>query len=270
LSNGENKYFCVEKCENRKPAEDNMSCELIDDIEIKCVLGEDSLKNKICVVEHSMNCDMYKSSSGCSWSKSDKGVPNVICSWDEWKGSCSTSDDCESLKTVGVECEDYTSSKGRCFLNSNDNITTIDKHCSDVFDVVRCNEFQSLNLCAYADRNTYVNLISNSENEYICTWDMESRTCTEKSSNTNTPPSKNNTFTTIIIVVIVVIVFVISIVVLILIIIILYRRSVKLKLEKGNNNSDDKKTRELEVIKSEAISSGSERSRKKGGIYYLV
>jgi hypothetical protein len=195
---------------------------------------------------------MYKSSSGCSWSVSEGNLSNIVCNWKESEG-CSTSENCNLLKAVNIECKDYRSSRGRCFFNGDDTLT--DKHCSDIVDVTYCNQLESLNLCVYADKKTYINLINNSEEEYVCLWDAGSRTCRDKTSNTNISESNS---TTIIIIIVVVVVFIISICILILIIIILYRRR--------GNNSDDKKAIEMDSIKKEGTSSRSEESQKKKGI----
>jgi hypothetical protein len=148
LSNkNNNNSQCINRVCNKTLNSNECESMKIDDIEIKCVLGEDNLKNKICVVEHSMSCDFYKSSSGCTWSDSNENTLNIVCKWNESEGSCSISDDCSSLGIVGIECESFNSSRGKCFLNGDNNLTTIDKHCSDVFDVISCSELQSLNLC---------------------------------------------------------------------------------------------------------------------------
>jgi hypothetical protein len=48
------------------------------------------------------------------------------------------SENCRSLGVVGVECQNYYSSRGRCFLNGDGNLTTIDKRCLDAVDIIDC------------------------------------------------------------------------------------------------------------------------------------
>jgi hypothetical protein len=265
-----NKSSSIGQCINRvcgKSSTPN-ECESlkIDNMmEIPCVLIKGSSINEVCVVEHSVSCDFYKSSSGCTWSVSNGDPTNIVCNWNESEGSCSVSQNCSSLGIIGVECLNYNSSRGKCFLNGDGNLTTIDKQCSDVVDVINCEQLQSLLLCMYANRNTYTNLVSSSEDELVCLWDMENQVCMKKEKNAS--PSKSNS-AMVIIIVVVVVVSVILISIMAVIMIFLYRKSLKLKLG-GENNSNGKRVEEMNMIRNEVESSGNEQSRKKGGIYYL-
>jgi hypothetical protein len=102
----------------------------------------------------------------------------IVCEWNDIIPECIDSAECSSLKGEGLICENYKSQKGICFFNGDGKITTNEKSCSDSMDIINCNQFTSLSICIYANKNLFTKFPGNLQNP--CTWDPVSGNCNER------------------------------------------------------------------------------------------
>jgi hypothetical protein len=117
------------------------------------------------------------------------------CRWvaeedDSINGKCVNSvvESCSDLKEIknGSQCDDYNSTKGKCFFNGDVQINNTEVRCSDIIDVIKCEDILEMGLCMYAKKDTYPNLIIDyslsSPSTIYCIWESENETCISKNS----------------------------------------------------------------------------------------
>jgi hypothetical protein len=103
------------------------------------------------------------------------------------KDGCIQVESCSDFVGIknGSQCSGYTSPKGNCFFNGDIQINNTEVKCSDVVDVIRCGDILEMNLCMYAKKNTYPNLIIDSlssPSTMYCIWETTNETCVAKNS----------------------------------------------------------------------------------------
>jgi hypothetical protein len=113
---------------------------------------------------------------GCTWSGIDDIELKMVCEWNDTTfPHCTDSPECSNLKGEGLVCENYKSQKGQCFFNGEGNTTTKEKTCSDSADFVSCNQFTSLSICIYANKDLFTKLPGSLQ--IPCTWNAANNSC---------------------------------------------------------------------------------------------
>jgi hypothetical protein len=211
-----------------------------------------------CVVENSLKCDDYLTISGCTWSDATDNNLKMICEWSNETTRCSNSAKCENLKEASLLCESYTSDNGRCFYNGENEVTVLEKSCSNILDVTNCEFFKSMSVCGGASKETYLNLPS--PLEFPCIWDMKKEGCNSQNipqieDDRETDPAQSSSFVLIIIIIVGVVV-VVLITVIVIVIIILYKRKMNRNLRNVTDSSNMKES-EMESLKASGLSSST-------------
>jgi hypothetical protein len=209
-----------------------------------------------CVVENSLKCDDYLTISGCTWSDVTVDNLKMICEWSNETMRCSNSAKCESLKEVSLLCESYTSDNGKCFYNGENEITALEKSCSNILDVTDCDFLKSRLICLDAIKEIYSNLPGTLE--FPCVWDAKNGCGFNNTQNIpqidddrESDPSQSSSFVIIIIIIVVVVVVLMAVIV--IVIIILYRRKM------NRNLQDIMKESEMESLKASGSSTAQKR-----------
>jgi hypothetical protein len=122
------------------------------------------------------------------------------------------------VKNEGVGCSELASMRGKCFFNGNTSLdySSSQRPCSDVVDIVTCDQLKNPELCSLADRNTFPNFGWDISNSSPCIWDINFNTCVVV-QNQNVNSDKDISITTVIIIIVVFTVVVVILVVIIIV-----------------------------------------------------